>query len=413
MKGERGGTGGPEGRVEDAGGQGAAPSPFTLHPSRFFDLGALRTTEFPWSSETVYLNHAGVGPLPERTRVALEEFNRRRAAPFLLPDRDLFAVAAESRRLAARLIGASPDEIALAVNTSYGLNFAARALPFRRGDIVLVSDREFPANVYPWLRLADVGVTAELVPTTAEGWPDEARMLERLRDPRVRALAVSLVQFSNGYRVDLDRLSAAARANGAWLVVDAIQAVGQLPLDVTRTPVDILACGAQKWLLSPWGSGFVYVRRDLIGELSPAVAGWMSYEGTDDLGRLTEYNVALRSDARRFELATLPYQDFAGFNASVGLLLEVGLERIRDHLRTLHAPVLEWADRTGARVVSPRDDRGSAILCLVPDRVADARRRLRAAGIVASLREGAIRLSPHLYNTVEEMERVADVLGGA
>ena len=204
-------------------------------------MGVLRATEFPWTSDTVYLNHASIGPLPERTRVALERFNQRRAAPHLLPDREMFAMLADSRRKIARLIGASADEIALAVNTGFGISIAARSLPLEPGDVVLVSDREFPANVYPWMRLGDRGVTMELVPTTAEGWPDEARLLERLRDSRVRVLAVSLVQFSSGYLVDLERLSAATRAAGAWLVVDAIQAVGQLPLDLSRVQVDVLA----------------------------------------------------------------------------------------------------------------------------------------------------------------------------
>ena len=165
----------------------------------------------------------------------------------------------------------------------------------------------------------------------------------------MRALAVSLVQFSNGYRVDLAALSAATRRTGAYLVVDAIQAVGQLPVDLRETPVDILACGGQKWLLSPWGSGFVYVRRELIRELSPPVTGWMAFEGTDDFTRLTSYSDTLRADARRFELITLPYQDFAGLNASLGLLLELGVERIQAHLQRLHEPVLAWASRTGTR----------------------------------------------------------------
>ena len=375
-------------------------------------MGVLRATEFPWTSDTVYLNHASIGPLPERTRVALERFNQRRAAPHLLPDREMFAMLADSRRKIARLIGASADEIALAVNTGFGISIAARSLPLQPGDVVLVSDREFPANVYPWMRLGDRGVTMELVPTTAEGWPDEARLLERLRDPRVRVLAVSLVQFSSGYLVDLERLSAATREAGAWLVVDAIQAVGQLPLDLSRVQVDLLACGGQKWLLSPWGSGFLYVRRELIGALEPAVTGWLAFEGTDDLSRLTRYDDRLRADARRFELMTLPYQDFAGLNASLDLLLELGVARIRDHIRTLHRPVLDWAERSGARVVSPRGANASGILCVAPEGVQEVHRRLKAARIVCSLREGAIRLSPHCYNTVDEMERVAHALAG-
>jgi selenocysteine lyase/cysteine desulfurase len=373
-------------------------------------VGQLRRTEFPWAEKTTYLNHASVGPLPERTRLALEDFNRKRAAPFQLPDRDLMATMATSRRLAAELIGANPQEIALTINTGFGLSLAARALPLRAGDIVVASDKEFPANVYPWMLLKDLGVTLELAPTTAEGWPDEEHLLQRLRDPRVRVLAVSLVQFSNGYTVDLARLSAATRDSGTYLVVDGIQGVGQIPVNVRETPVDLLACGAQKWLLSPWGSGFVYVRQELIRELKPSVTGWMAFEGTDDFSRLTEYNDTLRGDARRFELITLPYQDFAGMNASLGMLLELGVERVAQHVRSLHRPVLDWAARSGARVSSPTDCRGSGILCVAPENVGESFRALKAAHVVCSLREGAIRLSPHAYNTAEEMERVVDVL---
>jgi selenocysteine lyase/cysteine desulfurase len=377
-----------------------------------YDVGVLRGAEFPWTSDTVYLNHASIGPLPERTRLTLERFNQRRAAPHLLPDREMFALLADTRQKIARLIGAAAGEIALAVNTGFGIGTAARALPLEPGDIVLVSDREFPANVYPWMRLADRGVTMELVPTTAEGWPDEARLLERLGDPRVRVVAVSLVQFSSGYLVDLERLSAATRASGAYLVVDAIQGVGQLPVDVSRVEVDLLACGGQKWLLSPWGSGFLYVRRELISRLDPAITGWLAFEGTDDLSRLTSYDGTLRADARRFELMTLPYQDFAGLGSSLDLLLELGVERIRDHIRGLHQPVLEWAERSGAAVTSPRGANSSGILCVAPEGVKEVHGRLKASRIVCSLREGSIRLSPHCYNTVDEMERVAHALAG-
>lgn len=385
-------------------------SPLTSHFLPSPDFASLRAQEFPWTADTVYLNNASIGPLPERTRLALDAFNRRRAAPFQLPDRELFAMMADTRRLVAQLIGASSEEIGLTINTGFGLSLAARALPLEPGDIVLTSDREFPANVYPWMLLKDSGVELELAPTTPEGWPDEAHLLERLGDPRVRVLAISLVQFSNGYTVDLGRLSAATRASGTYLVVDAIQGVGQVPVDVSKAPVDVLACGGQKWLLSPWGSGFVYVRRELIRELRPSVTGWMAFEGTDDFSRLTQYNDTLRGDARRFELITLPYQDFAGMNASLRLLHEIGIPPITGHLQTLQAPVLEWAARSGARVVSPVDSHRSGILCVAPADVGGAFRALKAARVVCGMREGAIRLSPHVYNTVNEMEQVVDIL---
>ena len=375
------------------------PSPLTI-----------RSTEFPWTSEAIYLNAAGIGPLPERSRRAVEEFAALRAAPHRLTDKMLFGTLTESRRLAAALINAEPEEIALATNTSYGVNLAARALPLEPGDVVLLSDQEFPANVYPWLALRERGVEVELAPTTAEGWPDEAYLLQRVADPRVRVLAVSLTQFANGYTVDLGGLSRVTRMTNTLLVVDAIQGVGQIPVDVRATPVDLLACGGQKWLLSPWGSGFVYVRRELIATLPPADVGWLAYEGTDDLTRLTGYDTTLRSDARRYELVTLPFQDFAGMNASLGLLLEVGIESIRTYLRAVTGPVLAWAGSRGIRIRSPTNAHGSAIVALeLPDTVR-AYRALKAAGVVATVREGVLRLSPHLYNTPAEMERVVEVL---
>jgi cysteine desulfurase/selenocysteine lyase len=375
-----------------------------------YDLNSLRTSEFPWTSSTVYLDHASIGPLPERTRLAVEAAAAKRARPFEIGPADQFGGLTRGRELTARLINADPTEIALATNTTYGISIAALALPFKPGDIVLVSDREFPANVYPWKRLADRGVTMELVPATAEGWPDEARLHERLRDPRVRCLAVSLTQFASGYTVDLKAFSDATRANGQFLVLDAIQGIGQIPFDVQQTPVDILACGAQKWLLSPWGSGFMYVRRELIGQLEPAIASWMSFEGTDDFSTLVQYREAFRRDARRFELITLPFQDFFAMNQSVELLLGLGIENIQAHLQALVAPLHDWADRHGVRVASPRGRQGCGIVCLAPARLEESHKALRAAKIYCSLREGALRISPHCYNTIDEMHRLTDTL---
>lgn len=374
----------------------------------------LRDTEFPWTAATTYLNNASIGPIPERTRLALEAFNAKRTAPHLLPDRDRFAEVRAVREHAARLIGGTPEEIALMPNTSVGINVAARALPLARGDVVLVSDREFPANVYPWLALEDEGVATELAPVTARGWPDEDHIVERLADPRVRVLAVSYVQFSNGYAADLDRLSAACRASDTYLVVDGIQALGALPIDVRRTPVDVLATGGQKWLLAPWGSGFVYVRRELIARMEPAYVGWMSFEGTDDFTNLVNYSDTLLGDARRFEVGTLTFQDQLGLRVSLGLLLELGVEPIARYTRALAEPLLDWCDANEVRVTSPREaPHRSSIVCIAPPDAGEVYRHLKRAGVVCALREGSIRLSPHCYNTDDEIARVIEVLDAA
>ena len=385
------------------------------HPTRMRALResfrALRAAEFPWTADTIYLNNASIGPIPERTRRALDEFTAKRTAPHLLPDRELFAGLAAARLGIAQLINAEPAEIALATNTGFGLHLAARALPLKAGDTVLLSDKEFPANVYPWLLLRDQGITVEIARCGPEGWPDEDYLLTRLRDPRVRVLALSFVQFSNGYRADLKKLGAACRANGTYFIVDGIQGVGNSVLDVRETPVDMLACGGQKWLLSPWGSGFVYVRKELISTLEPTVTGWMAFEGTDDFSRLTEYNPTFRADARRFEMITLPFQDFVGMTTSLGLLLEIGVRDIAEVTRAAHEPVVKWAQENGVRISSPLEDHHrSAILCVAPPKPVEAYHAMKRARVVCSLREGAIRLSPHCYNTVEEMEKVIEVL---
>ena len=375
-----------------------------------YDVSTLRGTEFPWTRNTIYLNHASTGPLPERARLAIDACNRERASPGTLADDRLMRILSDGRAKAARLIGAGADEIALTTNTSFGINLAACMLPLAAGDVVLVSDQDFPANVFPWRRLADRGVRLEMLPRTPAGWPDEARMKERMQDDRVRVLAVSQVEFHTGFRLDLDGLGAVARDSGTYLVVDAIQALGHVPFDVRTTPVDILACGAQKWLLSPWGSGFMYVRRGLIETLESPFAGWNAFEGTQDFSTLVDYSGRLHRDARRFELWTIPYQDILGMNQALDLLDELGIERIYDHVAAIGRPVRDWARGAGVRLHSPEGDRDSGIISLSAADLPEGYRVLREGGVVTSVREGGIRLAPHCYNTIEEMEQVVELL---
>ncbi|MEO8480114.1 MAG: aminotransferase class V-fold PLP-dependent enzyme [Gemmatimonadota bacterium] len=377
-------------------------------------IGTLRQTEFSaLDGAGIFLNSASIGPMPASALAVLQRANADRAAPIGWPMERLDRILGGGRKRAARLIGAAPGSIALMPNTTTGINIAAHALDMGAGDIVLTFDREFPTNVYPWLALGrHKGVLLERIPVTAEGWPDEERLHTRIADPKVRAVCVSLTQFSNGYTLDLAELSRLTRLHGVKLIVDAIQAVGQIPVDVRRTPVDFLACGAQKWLLSPWGTGFLYVRPELIDATYPTFAGWAAFQGTDDYSRLTSYNPEPWPDARRFELITLPLQDFEAMNASLDLLLSVGVDHIAAHIREISAPIHDWVAAGHGVLTSPVGARGSAILCVRPHGdVAATFQRLGAAGVTCSLREGSIRLSPHLCNTREEVERVAELLG--
>ena len=385
--------------------------------ARGVDAMALRAAEWPWmvAGDKVYLNNAGIGPLPERTLRATAEFNQLRAEPHRLTVAKQFGILAESRRLAARLVGGAEEEVALMVNTTYGINVAARCLDLTAGDVVLTVDREFPANVYPWMALEKAGVVYTRLPCV-EGWPDEDALERAIATtPKLKVVTVSWVSFANGYRVDLARIGAACKARGGvTFVVDAIQGLGVVPLDVHACQVDILASGAQKWLLSPWGTGFVWMRRELVRALDPNPVGWMSPEGTDDFSTMLDYSMTWRDNARRFEVISLPFQDFVGFNESVGLLLDTGIAAVHAHVEQVVSAAMAAARARGLRVVTPEaPERRAGVLGVVPrGDVAAASARLLAAGVTHSVREGSVRFSPHLFSVAEEVERAVGLLGG-
>ena len=375
----------------------------------------LRAREFPWAiaGDQIFLNHASTGPLPQRAVDRIQELTALRAQPWRYTTEMQFDELANARVRCARLIGAEPREIALTVNTSYGLNLAARALPFERGDIVITSDREYPSNVYPWMELeAARGVKLERIPC-AGILPDEDAILAALDRPRVRCVVLSWVSFATGYRIDLERVGRACRERGIWFVLDAIQGVSAAPLDVRSMPVDIVACGGQKWLLAPWGSGFVWLRPDLVDSLRPVDVSWMATRCSDDFTRLTDYDFTYRDNARKFEVITLPYQDFAGLNESLDVFFEVGLETVYERVERLTGRIVDWAlGTTGVRLVTPPELRRRAgIVAVAPRDAKAASERLTRAGVVHSFREGAIRLSPHFYNTEEEIDRALHLVG--
>jgi cysteine desulfurase / selenocysteine lyase len=381
------------------------------------DIEGLRAREFPWAArgDAIFLNHASTGPLPERARLAANDFNMRRAKPWEIPAELQFGTLARGRELCARLVGASTSEIAMMVNTTYGLNVAARALPFSPGDVVLTSDREFPSNIYPWMALQrSRGVELRVLPCAGR-LPDEERLLRELEDPRVKGVVHSWVSFESGYRIDLATIGAACRERGIWFVVDAMQGVGAMSIDVHALNIDILACGAQKWLLGPWGSGFVYIREELARTLEPVEVSWMATRSSDDLTKLIEYDFTYREDARRFEMITLPYQDFAGMNAALELLQEVGLPVVYDRVRAHADRIMEWAcARSDMTLVTPSDpNRRAGVIAVIPPHAPETSRRLSRANVIHSLREGAIRLSPHFYNTNEEIDRALEILSGS
>jgi cysteine desulfurase/selenocysteine lyase len=378
-----------------------------------FDVDRLRREEFPWAAagESIYLNTASTGPLPRRSVAAVADFTERRSAPHRMTEDLQFGTLSRSRELVAKLIHARSSEIALTTNTGFGINVAATSLALGKGDVVLGVAHEFPANIYPWIAASRRrGFEFRLLPVS-KGIPSLEQLIAALDEPGIRAVALSWVAFASGYRFDLAAIGAECRKRRITFVVDAIQGLGPATLDVEAAAIDILACGAQKWLLSPWGTGFVYVRRDLIGSLDPVFVSWMGVRGSDDFARLVDYDLTWRDDARRFEFITLPFQEFAGLNASLDLFFELGPAHIEAYTTSLADRVLSWAKSNGVEAVTPIDRaKRAGIVSLRFSDGAARSEKLLAAGVVHSFREGAIRLAPYFFNTIDEIDRALDVL---
>jgi selenocysteine lyase/cysteine desulfurase len=321
--------------------------------------------------------------------------------------------AQHAREHFATLIGADADEIALMPNTTYGLNLAARGLPLRPGTI-LTFDGEFPSCVYPFMALGGRGVSLERVPAGADGLPDEDELVQRIGRGDVVTVVISWVQYASGFVADLARIGAACRSAHAFFVVDGIQGCGVRPLDVHALGVDVFASGAQKWMLGPWGTGFVYVRRDLHAVVQQPDVGWACMTSSRDYAWLTQYEYEFLPDARRFEVVTLAYHDFGVANEALACLRAAGgPAALAEHIATLGDRIVQWAEgRDDVRLWTPTArDRRAGVFALVPRDLDGAMRRLKAAGVVCVPREGAVRLAPHGYNTREDVDRALAALG--
>lgn len=376
------------------------------------DASAVREREYAWMANdpAIFLNAASVGPMPQSAVDVASRWSALRARPHRIPMTLMNDAAATARAQFAALVGADADEIALMTNTTYGLNLAARALPLRPG-VILTFDGEFPSCVYPFQALGSRGISLEFIPRK-DGLPDEDTLVAAIARPDVVAVVISWVQFATGFVADLARIGAACRAHGVFFIVDGIQGCGVRPIDLHALPIDIFASGAQKWQLSPWGTGFVYVRRELIQSLEPLDVGWACMKRTTDYTRLTDYEYDFFDDARRFEVITLAYHDFAVANASTALLLELGVAQVAAHIERLGDRIVAWAtSRSDVRLVTPAHaSRRAGVVSFAADGLSAMTQRLEANQVVHTVREGAIRLSPHVYNSADEIDGVLRIL---
>ena len=361
---------------------------------------------FPHAAKRIYFNHAAVSPLSRRVTDGINAFLDARSSGWIDDFEHCLSVIRETKDLLASLIGADSRDIALLKNTSEGLNVIANGLDWHEGDRVLLNDREFPVNVYPFLNLRDRGVEVDFA-KCADG-RIELETLEKSISDRTRLLSISHVSFLSGFRVDLQRLTSLCREHEVRLSVDAIQSVGAVKIDVTGCGIDFLSCGGHKWLMSPLGTGLLYVRRELLDVIRQAYVSWLSMKNPFDFLR---YEQDLRDDAGRFEYSAQNFMGIVGMREAVRLILEVGVEKIEAHIFSLLDYLSEHLSTMGVEVLSsfPQSERSGILQFLVPDACGLAG-KLALENITVSVREGTIRVSPHFYNSPEEMETFISTL---
>jgi selenocysteine lyase/cysteine desulfurase len=364
------------------------------------------------STGKVYFNHAATGPLSTRVIEAMQQHLFGRSAGSLDTYESDMKMIGELRARAAALVNApSPDRIALPPNTSEAIAIVASGLDWRPGDRVLLNSAEFPANVYPYLALRRSGVELDVL--RCERGAVTPEMIESSLTPRTRLVALSAVQFLSGYRADMAAIGDTCTRRGVVFAVDGIQAVGAVRIDVQAMRIDALAAGAQKWQLSPHGSGLLYVTEELQSRITPSHLGWLS---ADDPWKFYDYDQPLAASARRYEPGTPAIPCLWGMHASLGLLLEVGRATIERSVLANSGALLDGLRAMdGVDIHTPADpDRRAGIVTIGFSRGTDPHRAflsLSAAGIMVSLREGLLRFSPHFYNTPTEIETALGVLG--
>lgn len=320
-------------------------------------------------------------------------------------DWDAWMAACEEARAAfARVIGASPDEVAITSSVSHAVSALAVSLPRSGRRRVVTTTMDFPTIVHVWLSQPDLDVTC----ISPENGAIPPESYENQVDGKTLLVSTFHVAYSNGFKQDLRRLADIAHARGAYLLVDAYQSAGQTPIDVRAMGVDMLVTGMQKYLLGVPGLAFLYVRRDLAEQMRPRVTGWF---GQADPFAFDGTTVAYAPGARRFDGGTAPMINGFAARAALNVILRVGVERIEAHLRALSAYGLAYARERGLEIRGPLDarQRGSNLAVAVPDAHA-LEERMRKEGFIVSARADVIRIAPHFYNSAEDVRDAIDCL---
>ena len=372
----------------------------------------LRQCEFPVARDKIFLAHAGVCPLPLRVADAIRNYaalGTQGDQETLLPARQIH----RSRELGARLLHALPEEIAFVGPTSLALSFIAAGLDWQTNDNILIYLDDYPANVYPWLALAERGVNVRFLHARELGCIGPMDVLDQV-DPQTRLVALASCHFVSGYRIDLNGIGQALHQRDILFCVDAIQTLGAFPTTVEH--VDFLAADAHKWLLGPCAAGILFVRRSLQERVRPAVFGWNNVRCPHFVA---QQEMIFRPDARRYEAGSLNLLGLVGLTAAMELILEIGVENIAAELLRKRALLVPALKRKGCAVLNTEADSSNAsgivTFCRDGTDMAALCEKLEAANIITSLRfdragRQYLRLSPHFYNTDAELGRLLEMV---
>ncbi len=365
--------------------------------------------QMPVTAKWAYFDHAAVAPLTaganEAIRKWLQEATEEGGPAWGRWDRRM----QEVRATAAKMVWATPEEIALVRSTTEGVSLVAEGYPWREGDNVVIPTDEFPTNQYPWLNLGTRGVETRRVPT--ENGRLDLNRLEAACDERTRIVALSWVGFLSGWRTDLRAAAEMAHRRGALLMVDAIQGMGVFPLDVRDTQIDFFSADGHKWMLGPEGAGFFYIRREHLAKLRPIGVGWNSVVHQSDY---THIELQLKDTATRYEGGAPNCVGFIGLGASVDLLMETGIDAIGKRLWEITQLCCRRLEGIGAKIVSPRDAEANCsgiVTFEFPGSDSLALRKFAYTRHVAlAHRAGRLRISPHAYLDDGDIDRLIGAL---
>lgn len=364
-----------------------------------------------------WLNTAHQGALPLASAAAAREAIDWKLSPAELTADRFRNVPARLRAALGRLVGAPPDDVVLANSASYGLHLLAGAFPWERGDEVLVMATDFPSDILPWLTLERrFGVSVrQVTPGGHVVTPDELRAAI---GPRTRLFCTTWVHSFSGYAIDLEAIGAACREGGVRFVVNASQALGARAIDVSRAPIDALVSVGFKWLCGPYGTGFGWIRPELREALVPTRAYWLAMQRQEDLSKpVSERKLALRDDlgARALDIfGTANFFNYVPWTVSVEHVLELGLDRVTSHDQGLVSRFIEGLDASHYEISSPREGQTRSTLVFFthrdPSRNDAIQRALTDEGVDIASRNRSLRLSPHVYNGPEDIDRALDAL---